>query len=381
MAFISLDDVSIDIPVFNADSRSIRKTVIGFGGTGRLSGEGRHVNARALNHLSLELRDGDRVGLVGLNGAGKTTLLRALAGVYPPTSGRIAVEGRIASLFDASLGLDPESTGYENILLKGLHLGLSKAEIEHKMDDIVAFTELEDYLALPVRTYSAGMSLRLAFAVITSINPDIILMDEWLGVGDAVFLEKARRRLEEFVSRSRIMVLASHSEDLIRSVCNRAVLMNQGNIVNDGDVNDIYAQYNLFGPQPFFEAEAYLQENPDVRESVENGAFTPWVHFISWGFRERRNIGNGIALDHFMNDPEYLDAVAREDEPAAIRRIMSVAPFLATTRLPPNWKMPEDTPIPLDFVPPDGVTMRIPRGVRVPEGVDLPAYFIEAGRP
>src|SRR5690606_37849021 len=163
-----------------------------------------------------------------------TTLLRTLAGVYAPVSGRIRRTGSVAPLFDISLGFDTESNGYDNIVLRGLYLGLDRRDIESRIDSIAEFTELGAYLSMPLRTYSSGMLLRLAFAVATAVDPDIILMDEWIGVGDAHFLEKATKRLNEFIARSSVLVLASHSEALIREVCNKAVLLGQGRVLAVG---------------------------------------------------------------------------------------------------------------------------------------------------
>ncbi|KJV08258.1 hypothetical protein VZ95_18950, partial [Elstera litoralis] len=221
MADILLENVTIDIPVFTAENRSLRKSLLRLGGgNSRLKQESGHVVARALNKINLHLKDGDRLGLVGVNGAGKTTLLRALAGTYPPVSGRIRAQGRIASLLDVSLGLDYELSGLQNIYLKGMFHGLNRRAIDARLDEVIDFADLGEFINLPVRTYSSGMVLRLAFSIITSMEPDIILMDEWVSVGDSHFIERATERLESFVGKSSILVLASHSEDLIRKVCN-----------------------------------------------------------------------------------------------------------------------------------------------------------------
>jgi ABC-2 type transport system ATP-binding protein/lipopolysaccharide transport system ATP-binding protein len=185
------------------------------------------------------------VGLVGHNGAGKTTLLRVLAGIYEPTIGKAKISGHAAPLFDVALGMDPESTGYENIVLRGLFLGLSKSEIDARVDEIAEFTELGSFLELPIRTYSAGMRMRLAFAVSTSIEPDILLLDEGIGAGDAAFLEKASRRLKEFTEKAAIIVLASHSEALITQMCDKAVLMEHGKILRVGETEDVLEHYRV----------------------------------------------------------------------------------------------------------------------------------------
>jgi ABC-type polysaccharide/polyol phosphate transport system ATPase subunit len=199
---------------------------------------------RALNGVSVNIEHGDRVGLIGRNGAGKTTLLRVMAGIYEPPSGTVEIEGRVAPLFDIGMGMDPESSGYENILLRGLYLGLRKAEIRAKVDEIADFTELGEFLEMPLRTYSAGMFARLAFAISTSIDPEILLLDEGIGAGDDVFLEKAKQRLDALINRARILVLASHSDLLIRKLCNRAILMENGQVDASGSTDEMLERYH-----------------------------------------------------------------------------------------------------------------------------------------
>jgi ABC-2 type transport system ATP-binding protein/lipopolysaccharide transport system ATP-binding protein len=180
--------------------------------------------------VSFALKQGDRVALIGHNGAGKTTLLRVLAGIYRPVSGRIVSEGRIAPLFDISLGMNPDSTGWENIRIRALYLGMKTDEINRKIEAIAEFTELGQFLEMPLRTYSLGMQTRLAFAVSTAIDPEILLLDEGIGAGDAAFIEKATLRLDEFVERAGIMVLASHSMNLVERFCNKALVMEHGRV-------------------------------------------------------------------------------------------------------------------------------------------------------
>ncbi len=233
-ASITATDLSIDFPIFNASHRSLKKRVLHATTGGRIAGDaGQRVSVRALEGLNFDLRPGDRVGLVGHNGAGKTTLLRVLSGVYPPSSGKLDVQGRIASLTDISVGIDGEATGFENIYLRGIVMGMTPAEINEKMDEIADFSELGDYLNMPVRTYSSGMQLRLAFAVSTSVQADIILMDEWLSVGDAKFAKKASERLDHMVANSSILVIASHQEDILERLCNRRITMEHGKLVSD----------------------------------------------------------------------------------------------------------------------------------------------------
>ena len=199
---------------------------------------------RALSNLTMDLEHGDRIGLVGPNGAGKTTLLRVLAGVYEPSEGDVVVQGHTAPLFDISLGMDPEGTGYENIVLRGLFLGMTHKQIDEKVDEIAQFTELGDFLDLPIRTYSSGMRMRLAFAVATSIHPDILLLDEGIGVGDASFMAKASERLNEFTAKASIIVLASHSDALIKRMCKKAAWLEHGRLKALGPVTEVLEQYH-----------------------------------------------------------------------------------------------------------------------------------------
>ena len=248
MARIVLESVSVSFPIYDQSSRSIKKRILG-GATGGQIMEGRTGHGatvvQALDRVSFTLNHGDRVGLVGHNGAGKTTLLRVLAGIYEPNEGRVEIEGSIAPLFDITLGMDPESSGYENIMLRGLFLGLTDREIHDRLDDISAFTELGDFLKLPIRTYSAGMRMRLAFAVATSIHPDILLLDEGIGAGDAGFLQKAKQRLDDFTSKAAIIVLASHSEDLLSRMCQTSVLMEHGRVLQVGETAEVLEAYRV----------------------------------------------------------------------------------------------------------------------------------------
>jgi ABC-2 type transport system ATP-binding protein/lipopolysaccharide transport system ATP-binding protein len=245
MAFIELADVHVDFPIYDAKGQSLKANVLRLGAGGLIgSGNDGVVRVDALRGLSLSLGHQERLGLVGHNGAGKSTLLRLLGGVYEPRYGRVTIDGRVSSLFDSTLGMDPESTGRENIFLRGIHLGLSPRQIRRQVADIAEFSELGRFIDLPLRTYSSGMQMRLAFAVSTAFEPDILLIDEGIGTGDAAFIEKAERRLTEFVGKAGILVLASHSETLLRQFCTRAVLMELGRIVGDGPVDDILDLYS-----------------------------------------------------------------------------------------------------------------------------------------
>ena len=217
MAHIKLHEASVDIPIYSNHNRSIKNSLLKKLTKDKILPQ----SVRALNNITLDLRDGDRLGVMGPNGAGKSTLLRTLAGVYLPTSGTVEVKGRIASLIDISLGMEGEATGFENIRMRGIMMGLSLKQIKSMEDEIADFSGLGDFLHLPIRTYSTGMHMRLGFAVSTAVDADIILMDEWLSVGDSEFIQKAEKRLENFIGRSSILVIASHSEDLIQRTTNQ----------------------------------------------------------------------------------------------------------------------------------------------------------------
>lgn len=233
MTFVRLDQVSVDFPVYGAGEYSIRQRIASTLTRGRVGRDTGVTVIRALKSITLELKSGDRLGLMGHNGAGKSTLLRTLAGIYSPSSGTIERRGTIASLIDPAIGIEPEATGYENIMLRGLVMGLSRREVERLTPEIGSFSGLGDYLKMPVRTYSTGMAMRLAFSISTSVRADILLMDEWLSVGDADFNAKAEQRMKEMVAGSGILVLASHSPELIARECNRIVLLDHGAIVED----------------------------------------------------------------------------------------------------------------------------------------------------
>lgn len=231
MPHISISQLSVEFAVYGSSSRSIKNKLIAHATGGRvMAGAHDIVTVRAIDNLSLEIAKGDRVGLTGHNGSGKTTLLRVLAGIYKPVSGSVSISGRVSALLDTSAGMDPEATGIENIYLRGQLLGLTKSTIESHIDDIAEFTELGDFLALPMRTYSAGMSARLSFAISTIAHNDILLMDEGIGAGDASFQERAEARIAQMFERTSIVVLASHAEGLIDRFCNRRVRLEHGSL-------------------------------------------------------------------------------------------------------------------------------------------------------
>ncbi len=241
---ISLKNVNVDIPVFNSQGRSLKKTVMGIatGGKIGLTESGKTI-IRSLENINLEIHPHERVGLVGHNGAGKSTLLRVLSRVYSPTSGSCVIEGKIGSLIDISLGIDSEATGIENIFLRASLLGIPKQEVENALPDIISFTQLGSFIEMPVRTYSTGMHMRLAFAVSTMISPDILLMDEWLSVGDQNFQQQAETRLNNLIERSNVLVIASHSRELIERCCTRVLWLEHGKIRMDSTPQNVCPNY------------------------------------------------------------------------------------------------------------------------------------------
>jgi ABC-type polysaccharide/polyol phosphate transport system ATPase subunit len=229
MAHISIENLTVEFAIFGANSRSLKNQLLSQATGGRVMAGARDViTVRAIDHLNLEVNDGDRIGLVGHNGSGKTTLLRVLAGIYKPNGGAITIKGQLGALLDPTAGMDPESTGIENIYLRGYMMGMSRREIASKLDEIADFTELGNFLELPMRTYSAGMFARLAFAVSTAAHHDILLIDEGMSAGDAAFQKKAQQRIENLFDRTPIIILASHSEGLISEFCTRRVQMEHG---------------------------------------------------------------------------------------------------------------------------------------------------------
>ena len=242
MPLIEASNIGIEFPVAPPNARSFRHLAIRTASRvgGRVSkNDGAFRFVQALDGVSFTLKQGDRLALFGRNGAGKTTLIRVLAGIYQPTSGSLRVAGRIMPMFDIGLGMDEEASGYENIRIRGLILGLTPEQIEERLPEIAEFAELGDYLELPIRTYSSGMLLRLVFAIATSIHGDIVLMDEWIAVGDAEFRKKTHDRLQEITARSGIVVLASHDYGLLRETCNLGLHLEGGRVRGFGQLEDV----------------------------------------------------------------------------------------------------------------------------------------------
>ncbi len=242
MAHINLNNVVVDFPIVNASSQSLQLRVLQALG-GKLTSHHKTVVVRALDGVNLALKDGDRLGIIGHNGSGKTTLLRVLAGVYPPGQGSATIEGSISSFTDLTLGMDPESTGWENIIFRCAFMGLSFQEAKRRSPAIAEFCGLGEYLNLPARTYSTGMFLRLAFAISTSVEPEILIMDEMISAGDSQFIAQAKRRLREVVDKANILALASHDMEVIQTICNKVVWLEQGTIKQFGSPEFVVEAY------------------------------------------------------------------------------------------------------------------------------------------
>ncbi len=232
MASLVFKNVTVQYPIYNSRSQSLRNQLVRVSTGGRIESEAGHIQiVTALKDVSFELKKGDAVGLVGHNGAGKSTMLRTMAGIYTPVAGEIIRQGSVATVLEMGAGMDPELTGYENIIRIAVLMGMSIAQIQKKTQEIEQFTQLGNFLNLPVRTYSAGMATRLMFAVATSTQPDILLVDEVFGTGDAEFQVKAKERMGALISSVGIFVFASHDTDLIRSYCNRFFRLEHGSVM------------------------------------------------------------------------------------------------------------------------------------------------------
>ena len=243
--YIKARNVSVTFPLYGNGSKRLfsQETIQSVLG-GAVSSQNEEPKVQALKNFSLDINPGDRLALIGGNGAGKSTLLRVLAGIYPPTQGSIEVFGRVLPVLDASLGMDQDATGYENIEIGCMFSGLTWKETVKLRDNIAAFTELGPFLDVPIRTYSTGMQSRLSFAIATAKTPDILLLDEGIGTGDSSFQSKANERLKNFMGQSKILVLASHADDLIRQFCNKGLWMHKGEIKKIGCVDEVLKEYH-----------------------------------------------------------------------------------------------------------------------------------------
>lgn len=241
---IKLQNVSLSYPMPDISAHSFQNFVgSSIGGLLKRQAGGKINYVQALNEINLTVQDGCRLGIIGHNGAGKTTLLRVLAGVYPVTSGTVDVNGSIRALTDFSLGMDPNASGYKNIIFRLIFMGYSFSDAKAAIDEIISFSDLGDFINLPIRTYSTGMYLRLAFAISTHFPPDILILDEVIGAGDEAFRAKAQERLNKIMTEARIVVLSTHDFGALQKYCNRALLMSHGKIVKDGSVNEVVDEY------------------------------------------------------------------------------------------------------------------------------------------
>jgi ABC-type polysaccharide/polyol phosphate transport system ATPase subunit len=240
MSSISVEDLSIRFRIYHDRSPSLKDYVAGLF---RPSKPTSVTDFWAVNHVSCRIVAGERVGIVGHNGAGKSTLLKALCRIYEPTSGAVRVVGRIAPLLEIGAGFHPEFAGRENIYLNGAILGYSKAQLQAIEDEIIAFAELEEFIDTPVKYYSTGMDLRLAFALATAVQPEILILDEMFAGGDASFVQKATARMHKVIEGANILVVVSHDIDLLQRICTRVIWMDHGRIKEDGPARRVLAHY------------------------------------------------------------------------------------------------------------------------------------------
>lgn len=243
MSYIKLQDVCVTFAIYNSKMRSIRNQIFNSIG-GVITSDSNDTYIKALANVSLEINEGTKIGLLGHNGAGKSTLLKVLSGVYPPTSGEVYRDGTVSSLTDITLGMDPELSGYDNVIMRCIFMGMTFAQANECAPKIIEFAEMEDYIRLPLRTYSTGMSLRLAFSIATSVTPDILVMDEMIGTGDANFIKKHQRRTMELIDNTKIMVIASHDLKILQDVCNLALWMERGRVKVFGDAKEVIKDYS-----------------------------------------------------------------------------------------------------------------------------------------
>lgn len=243
MVRLAVENVALRFPLYSRAQQHVMANGADADDRVIIGPKGRILGIQALRDISFDLRSGDRLGLIGRNGSGKTTLLQVLSEIMMPDEGEVIVDGRSTNLININLGIQPGASAQRNITLRGLAAGRSLAEIESKRDEIIDFSELGDFINMPVETYSAGMRMRLNFAIATAFQPEILILDEWLSTGDISFREKATNRMRSFVDKAGILVLASHSPKLLQDNCNKAIWLDYGRIRAAGPVNDIWRQY------------------------------------------------------------------------------------------------------------------------------------------
>lgn len=244
MSIVTLSNVSATFPIYNSKTKSLRHHFFNIAVGGKINNQGSNVLVTALSKINLNLCEGDRIGIIGHNGAGKSTLLRLLSGAFYPSEGNINIQGRVNSLIDISLGIDPELSGLNNIYLRLLILGENYSKIKKNIDEITEFSDLGDFINLPVRTYSTGMLMRLLFSISMVLSAEIIIMDEWLSVGDSQFKGKVELKLNEMINNCKVFVIASHSEDLIKKLCNKVLWLEHGEIKMFDSIDRVLKNYN-----------------------------------------------------------------------------------------------------------------------------------------
>jgi lipopolysaccharide transport system ATP-binding protein len=241
---INLENVSVSFPIFNVKTHSLKNKIIkSVMGNISSNNQDQVVHIDALKNTNIKIESGERIGVIGGNGSGKSTFLRLCSRIYEPSTGTININGNISSLINVNIGIDPESTGRENIKLRLIMLGYNNNQINELLNEIIEFTELNQFIDFPFYTYSTGMQMRLAFATSVFIKPEILIMDEWLATGDKNFQEKAEKKLNSIIENSKILILASHSKDLILKTCTRVIWLENGHIKSDGTAKEITQAY------------------------------------------------------------------------------------------------------------------------------------------
>lgn len=238
--FIIIDDLSLDLPVYGISNQVLKKELVRFltGGVFSKDKQRKQVHVKALDSIALTITSGMRVGIIGHNGSGKSTFLKIISGIYEPTGGKIQVKGRVSPLLDLMFGIDPDITGKDNIISRGMIMGHKKKDLIKKMDELIELTGLGSFIEMPVKTYSAGMQVRLAFSVAVLFDPEILVIDEVFGAGDQNFSEKSKGQIIDLIEKAKIFILASHNEEYIKEYCTHVVWLDKGNLRFFGGVEE-----------------------------------------------------------------------------------------------------------------------------------------------